>query len=259
MVNSLKPGSLTGTSKKSISIQIKLKRIIDVFASSLSLIFLSPFFLLTCILIKLETKGPAIYRHLRVGKDGVPFILFKFRTMVTENDSKEYLDYLQKLIDSERSEGRRALPYRKMRSDPRVTRMGRFLRRYYLDELLQLWNVLKGDMSLVGPRPHVQLEVEHYSADQRRRLSVKPGITGYWQIAGREDCTFNELIAMDLDYIDHWTLRQDVSFIIKTFLAMARGGELSLQRLGKRTHSANAELDAEEYREAKPAYPETMD
>ena len=112
-----------------------------------------------------------------------------------------------------------------MDDDPRVTRVGRLLRRYYLDELPQLWNIIRGEMSLVGPRPHVQLEVDNYTPEQRRRLSVRPGMTGLWQVQGKADCTFNELIELDLEYIDHWNLWLDVQIMVRTFLVMLHGGE----------------------------------
>ncbi len=132
---------------------------------------------------------------------------------------------MQRLIESEVKPGSSALPYRKMDGDPRVTRVGRILRRFYLDELPQLINVLRGDMSLVGPRPHVQLEVDHYTVEQFRRLSVRPGITGLWQIEGKADCTFTELIQLDLDYIDRWSLLFDLNILVKTFYSLLRGGE----------------------------------
>jgi hypothetical protein len=133
--------------------------------------------------------------------------------------------YLQELIDSEQGGSDKALPYRKLNNDPRITRVGRFLRRYYLDELPQLWNILIGDMSLVGPRPHVQFEVDHYTPEQKRRLSAKPGATGLWQVIGKANCTFSELIALDLKYIDNWSLWLDLQLIFLTFVLLAHGGE----------------------------------
>jgi len=125
------------------------------------------------------------------------------------------------------------MPYRKMSSDGRITHIGRFLRKYYLDELPQMWNILKGEMSLVGPRPHVQFEVNYYTPEQRRRLSVPPGATGLWQVAGKGDSTFNELIELDLDYVDHWNLRFDFSILLQTLLLMLNGGEGSWARADK--------------------------
>jgi lipopolysaccharide/colanic/teichoic acid biosynthesis glycosyltransferase len=124
-----------------------------------------------------------------------------------------------------------------MESDKRVTKVGRYLRNYYLDEIPQIINVIKGDMSLVGPRPQVQFEVESYTEEQHRRLSVKPGITGLWQVAGKADCTFSELIQLDLDYIDNWSLIQDFRLIIGTIRLLVQGGEKFWARMDKRVPS----------------------
>jgi lipopolysaccharide/colanic/teichoic acid biosynthesis glycosyltransferase len=134
------------------------------------------------------------------------------------------LEYLRLLIESDKGGCGNGLPYRKWNGDSRVTRVGNFLRKFYLDELPQLWNVLEGDMSLVGPRPHVQMEVDCYSQAQIRRLSVKPGLTGLWQVTGKADCTFNELIQLDLDYIDNWSLKLDIQLVFFTIILMLKGG-----------------------------------
>jgi lipopolysaccharide/colanic/teichoic acid biosynthesis glycosyltransferase len=215
------------------SIERGSKRLLDVLISSIFLILLSPLILLFAILIKLDSPGPVIYRHVRIGKDGKPFNLFKFRSMSVGGDDTGYLEYLKQLIESDQGKSRKGIPYRKMNGDPRITRVGDFLRRYYLDELPQLWNILKGEMSLVGPRPHVQFEVNYYTAEQCRRLSVSPGATGLWQVEGKLECTFNELIALDLDYIDNWSLNEDIRIILKTALLMWRGGEGFWTRMAK--------------------------
>ena len=120
-----------------------------------------------------------------------------------------------------------------MSEDDRVTRVGRFLRNYYLDEIPQVLNVIKGDMSIVGPRPHVQFEVDNYTEEQRRRLSVKPGITGLWQVGGKADCTFSELINLDLEYIDNWSLMSDFKLIFQTVWIIVLGGEKFWARMSK--------------------------
>jgi lipopolysaccharide/colanic/teichoic acid biosynthesis glycosyltransferase len=183
--------------------------------------------------------------------------------MANNNDDSDYMQYLAKLIESEKKGEPK--PYRKMESDARVTKIGKFLRRYYLDELPQLWNVFKGDMSLVGPRPHVQFEVDHYTPEQKQRLSVRPGLTGYWQVAGKADCTFSELIAMDIEYIDSWSINKDLTFIVKTFLAMIRGGEKflgeikkSIQPTEEQLSSASQQKDTLVYQE-KPGYQDISD
>jgi lipopolysaccharide/colanic/teichoic acid biosynthesis glycosyltransferase len=206
-------------------IRLSIKRLIDLLASALALILLSPVLVVIAIAIKLDSPGRAIYSHRRVGKDGAPFSLYKFRSMTSGGDDTGYLAYLQQLIESEQVDGEGALPYRKMASDPRITRVGALLRRFYLDELPQLWNVVRGEMSLIGPRPHIQMEVDYYTRQQRRRLSVKPGLTGLWQVFGKGNSTFGELIQLDLEYIDHWSLKFDIQIIIYTLLLMFRGGE----------------------------------
>jgi lipopolysaccharide/colanic/teichoic acid biosynthesis glycosyltransferase len=218
----------------SSDLQLAAKRFIDVSISTVGLIVLSPIFAGIAIAVKLNSKGPVVYKHCRIGKDGISFDLYKFRSMVSGGDDKNYMLYLQELIESEKNGDGQAMPYRKMETDPRVTAVGEILRTYYLDELPQLWNVLKGDMSLVGPRPHVQFEVDHYTDEQRRRLSVRPGLTGLWQVSGKADCSFNELIAMDLEYIDQWNLLRDLKFVLTTFALMLRGGERFWARMSKR-------------------------
>lgn len=219
--------------RSGIRLERGLKRLFDIILSLLGLILLSPVLTIIAIAIKLDSRGPVMYRHQRIGKDGTPFALCKFRSMISGGDDGSYMQYLQQLIESEQNGNGDGMPYRKMESDPRVTRVGRFLRRYYLDELPQLWNILKGEMSLIGPRPHVQFEVDHYTPEQCRRLSVRPGATGLWQVAGKADCTFSELIALDLEYIDRWSLLLDIQILLTTFLLMARGGEEFWARMAK--------------------------
>jgi len=214
--------------------QRALKRTLDVVLSALGLVLLSPAMAVIALLVKLGSPGPVIFRHRRIGQGGKPFDMYKFRSMLTGGDDKEYMHYLAQLIESGRGEGRVCLPYCKMGTDSRVTRVGRVLRCLYLDELPQLWNVFKGDMSLVGPRPHVRFEVDHYLPHQRARLSAKPGCTGLWQVAGKADCAFDELIDLDLEYIDHWCLRHDLQIMLKTAALMLRGGEHVWARRVKR-------------------------
>ena len=158
-------------------------------------------------------RGPAVFRQERVGKDGKPFVLYKFRTMVVGAESR-----LPKLRDLNDTDGELF----KMRHDPRVTPVGRWLRRYSLDELPQLVNVLKGDMSLVGPRPPLALEVAGYPADMRRRLVVKPGLTGLWQVSGRSDLSWEDSIRLDLTYVENWSLAMDLAILARTVSAVVR-------------------------------------
>ena len=158
-------------------------------------------------------RGPAIFRQERVGKDGKPFVLFKFRTMVVNAEAR--LPELRNLNDTDGE-------LFKLRKDPRVTPVGQFLRRYSLDELPQLVNVLKGDMSLVGPRPPLAREVAGYPADMRRRLVVKPGLTGLWQVSGRSDLSWDESIRLDLTYVENWSLAMDLAILARTVSAVVR-------------------------------------
>jgi lipopolysaccharide/colanic/teichoic acid biosynthesis glycosyltransferase len=210
-----------------------LKRLLDITISLLGLILLSPLFGLIALAIRLESPGSVIFKHRRIGKGGSPFYLLKFRSMVSGGDDAGYMRYLSELIESERNGNTTGLPYRKMAGDSRVTRVGKVLRTYYLDELPQLVNILLGHMSLVGPRPHVQFEVDNYTYEQYRRLTVKPGATGLWQVQGKADCTFNELIQLDLDYIDQRNLWLDMEIIAKTGFLMLRGGEGFWARMAK--------------------------
>jgi lipopolysaccharide/colanic/teichoic acid biosynthesis glycosyltransferase len=212
-------------SKFQYRFQLFLKRLIDISISVLGLIFLSPVLGIIALAIKIDSRGPVLYAHKRVGKDGRPFKMYKFRSMVTGASDAKYMEYLRLLIESERENPDKAMPYRKLEDDPRITRVGRFLRRFYFDELPQLFNILKGEMSLVGPRPHVQYEVDNYTEEQRRRMTVKPGVTGLWQASGKVNSSFNELIAMDLEYIDGWSLSLDFQIVLTTISVILKGGE----------------------------------
>jgi lipopolysaccharide/colanic/teichoic acid biosynthesis glycosyltransferase len=227
-------GSILDGAEPSPRLRWALKRLLDVVLAAGGLLCLWPLLAVIALAIKLDSPGPIIFRHRRVGYRGRPFGLYKFRSMVYGGDDRGYQEYLRSLIESEQGAGQ-GLPYRKMENDGRVTRVGRVLRRYYLDELPQLWNILKGEMSLVGPRPHVQFEVAHYTPEQQqRRLIVRPGATGLWQVAGKANCTFTELIELDLAYIDRWSLSFDLLIIVNTFLLMLRGGEGVWARMAKK-------------------------
>jgi len=191
-----------------------VKRVMDIVISAATLVVLSPFMALIGILVKLTSKGPVIYRQVRCGLYGRRFVLFKFRSM---KDGAE--DVLWEIKHLNEMDG----PVFKMRNDPRVTPLGRFLRKSSIDELPQFWNVLKGDMSLVGPRAPLPDEVKEYSRWQRRRLSVKPGITCLWQVSGRNEIDFHEWMKLDLDYIDNWSLALDLKILLRTFPVVLLG------------------------------------
>lgn len=200
-----------------------VKRLIDVVASGLGLIVLSPFLLLVALVIKLDSKGPVFFRYLddgtevkRIGYKGQEFHCWKFRTMQNNTHGQRY----NELSDNDYRKGS---PLVKIKNDPRVTKLGKFLRRFDIDELPQLFNVLKGDMSLVGPRPHLNEEVAKYQKHHQFVLTVKPGITGMAQVSGRSDLEFEDEIKLDTYYIENWTLWLDVKILFKTALVVFRG------------------------------------
>lgn len=187
------------------------KRLIDLVATSMLLLLLLPIFPLIALAIVLSSPGPVIYRSTRLGKNGKPFSFYKFRSMVVDAH-----EHRHRLLHLNEVDG----PVFKLTNDPRVTPVGRFLRRTSLDELPQLFNVFKGEMSLVGPRPPIPEEVEKYEPWQRRRLDVTPGITCLWQISGRSKLGFNEWMRLDLQYIQHRSFRLDLWIMLRTIPAV---------------------------------------
>ncbi|MGV8964418.1 MAG: sugar transferase [Candidatus Saccharimonadaceae bacterium] len=191
------------------------KFVVDIVASSLILLIWSPFILLIVIAIKLTSKGPVVFKQKRVGLRGREFNIYKFRTMVQD---------AEKLRDLLESQNEMDGPVFKIKNDPRITFIGRFMRKTGLDEVPQFFNVLKGDMSLVGPRPPLPVEVAKYERWQLRRLSMRPGITCIWQISpNRNNITFNEWMKLDLQYIDSWSFKMDLILLLKTFQALVKG------------------------------------
>ncbi|UTR06083.1 sugar transferase [Alkalihalobacillus sp. LMS6] len=188
------------------------KRSLDIIASLLGIIFLSPLFLVIAILIKYEDrKGPVFFKQVRVGKDGEEFYMYKFRSMVSNAE-----ELLHDLLKQNEVSGHMF----KMKDDPRVTKIGKFIRKTSIDELPQLLNVLKGDMSLVGPRPPLTREVAEYSNHHKKRLLVKPGCTGIWQVSARNDVGFEEMVEMDIQYMKKRTLFFDIKLIFSTIIVM---------------------------------------
>ncbi|MDZ7724145.1 MAG: sugar transferase [candidate division KSB1 bacterium] len=194
--------------------QLFVKRVIDIIVSFTVLLIFSPVMLIVALLIKLTSKGPVLFKQERIGLNGRKFTLFKFRSMVVDAEKLK-----EKLMQQNEMTG----PVFKMKKDPRITSVGYFLRRTSIDELPQFLNVLKGDMSIVGPRPPLESEVEQYEVWQRRRLSLKPGITCIWQISGRNRIEFEDWMKMDLEYIDNWSLFLDLKIMIKTFFVVLTG------------------------------------
>ncbi len=192
-----------------------LKGAFDRSLAALALVLLSPLFLALTLAVRLTSSGPALFRQVRVGRAGSTFVMLKFRSMYA--DAEERLASLRE--QSDHGDG----VLFKMREDPRVTRVGKFLRKYSLDELPQLINVVRGTMSLVGPRPPLPLEVARYEDHVHRRLLVKPGLTGLWQISGRSDLSWDESVQLDLRYVENWSLSEDLFILWKTVRAVARG------------------------------------
>lgn len=190
------------------------KRFFDILGATILLVLASPFLLVSAIAIKLDDGGPILFRQSRVGINGKRFDCLKLRTMVTNAEE------LRLTLDTKNeSDG----PLFKMGQDPRITRPGKWLRRFSIDEMPQFWNVLVGDMSLIGPRPALPREVDAYEKHVRRRLAVRPGITGLWQVSGRSNLPWNETVRLDLYYVDNWSPLQDMQIMARTFGAVLRG------------------------------------
>lgn len=196
------------------AVGLLIKRTIDVFGAVSALVCLSPVMLLISLAIKIDSDGPIFYRARRIGKKGKPFTCYKFRTMI--RDAHQLKNQLRHLNE-------RVGPLFKISNDPRITRLGRFLRKYSLDEIPQFWNVLLGEMSLVGPRPPEPKELEEYSLTHLRRLDVTPGITGLWQVSARQDPSFERVLALDNQYIDNWSLTQDIRLMLQTIMTVIQG------------------------------------
>jgi exopolysaccharide biosynthesis polyprenyl glycosylphosphotransferase len=190
------------------------KDLFDKAAAGLGVLFLLPVLLSLALAVKVTSRGPVFFRQQRVGRDGRTFSMLKFRSMVT--GAERMVEALE-----EESDGNGVLF--KKKDDPRITRVGKVLRRYSLDELPQLFNVLRGHMSLVGPRPPLPTEVERYGFDMHRRFLVKPGLTGLWQVSGRSDLSWDDSVRIDVRYVENWSLTFDFMILWKTVGAVVRG------------------------------------
>ncbi|MFI3270506.1 MAG: sugar transferase [Pseudomonadota bacterium] len=200
-----------------IYLSLCIKRLLDIIVSSVALILMAPIFILCGLAIVLEDGVPIFFKQVRVGAFGNLFEMYKLRSM--KQDAEDELEALQNINES--SDG---ITF-KMRKDPRITRVGTFLRKASLDELPQLYNVLRGNMSLVGPRPALPSEVEEYTLEQRRRLNIKPGITCFWQVSGRSNLSFNQQVRLDVMYLESQSFWLDIKLLLKTIPAVifARG------------------------------------
>lgn len=196
------------------TIYIKIKRLFDIAASLAALLVLSPVFLITALAIVIEDGGPVMFVQYRAGKDMKPFKMYKFRSMC--KNAEELFKQMQE-------QNEQSGHVFKIKNDPRITCVGRFIRKYSIDELPQLINVLKGDMSIVGPRPILTFQMEECNDYQKQRLAVKPGLTCYWQISGRANVEWDEWVEMDLRYIRDMSLMTDLKMILRTIPAVIRG------------------------------------
>ena len=198
-------------STRGFSFYEAIKRLIDIICSFVGILVLSPLFIIIAIIVKFTSKGPIFFSQKRVGRNGKEFDMYKFRSMVVNAEELK-----EKLAAQNEMSG----PMFKMKDDPRVTKVGKFIRKTSLDELPQLWNVLKGDMSLVGPRPSLPKEVAQFEKWMYKRLSVKPGLTCFWQVSGRNNIDFEDWMKLDIKYVDERNIWIDIKLIFKTVLVL---------------------------------------
>jgi lipopolysaccharide/colanic/teichoic acid biosynthesis glycosyltransferase len=191
-------------------------RVLDIVVAGLALLVLSPLLLVVAILVRRDSRGPAIFRQERIGRDLKPFRVAKFRTMRAGVAADPHRAYVEEMIREESEAEGRQKPMMKLQEDPRITKIGHFLRKTSIDELPQLWNVLRGEMSLVGPRPPIRYEVDAYPARAYRRFAVRPGVTGLWQVSGRSLVTFSEMIDLDTEYVERRSLWLNLKIIFLT-------------------------------------------
>lgn len=199
---------------REVNIYKYIKRIIDIIIASVGLIVLSPLFLVIAILIKIESPGPVFFGHKRIGKNGKEFKLWKFRSMVTNAE-----ELIKNFTPEQMKEFKENF---KLKNDPRITKAGKFLRKTSLDELPQLINIIKGELSIIGPRPVIGEELEKYKNNTEKFLSVTPGLTGYWAANGRSNTSYEQRMQMELFYIDNISLKMDIKVFLTTILAVVR-------------------------------------
>ena len=201
-------------SNKNFLVYNFFKRSFDIISASIGILFLLPLFIVLAILVKLDSKGPIFFSHKRIGKNGKIIGIYKFRSMVSNSE-----EIFKNFTEEQKKEFEKNF---KLDDDPRITKIGGFLRKTSLDELPQLLNIIKGDMSVVGPRPIVRAEIEKYGVCADKLFSVKPGLTGFWQANGRSDTTYEERVQMDMYYIDNRSFLLDIRIILKTVISVIR-------------------------------------
>ncbi len=213
---------LVADTSRSAGFRGKFKRLMDMLLSGLALLALSPMLAVIAILVKRSSPGPVLFVQERIGKNGVPFPFMKFRTMVHNSDDAIHRQFAAMFINGSEQKKTQDNVF-KITDDPRVTRIGAWLRRTSLDELPQLLNIMRGEMSLVGPRPPIAYELDHYQPWHHERLRVTPGLTGLWQVSGRSNVPFEEMVRLDIHYINTWSLRRDAEIIAKTVPVVLKG------------------------------------
>jgi len=213
-------GDALDAGNRSQAAQLFVKRSLDVLLASAALIALVPILLIIAVAVRCSSRGPVLFKQQRVGRDGRAFSMLKFRTMRHDSDPAVHEAYFAALVDGN---ARAVGDFYKLADDPRITGLGRVLRRFSLDELPQFFNVLSGDMSLVGPRPPIPYEAKLYAPRDWQRLSVTPGMTGLWQVSGRGLLTFDQMIDLDLEYVDGWSLALDLFILLRTPLVVLSG------------------------------------
>ncbi len=195
------------------------KRIIDILSAIVLFAVTLPLFIITAILIKLDSKGPVIFGQKRIGKDKRYFKVYKFRSMYIDSSEDVHKEYIRKLMTAGLPESdNNGKKIYKLTCDPRITPVGRLIRKLSIDELPQIFNVLKGDMSMVGPRPAIPYELEYYDKLMQQRFRVKPGITGLWQVSGRSGTTYRQMTDLDVFYVKHWSIGLDLRIMLKTIV-----------------------------------------
>jgi exopolysaccharide biosynthesis polyprenyl glycosylphosphotransferase len=221
------PDQITERSEASERLTVGLRRAFDVTLSLLLIVIVAPLMLVVAVLIRLENPGPALFRQQRVGRNRRLFTVYKFRSMRANANCEPHRAYVRALIhgtgleELKQGDGDKSLF--KLAVDDRVTRVGRVIRRLSIDELPQLFNVVRGEMSLVGPRPVIAYEVDQYPDWYHERFAVKPGLTGLWQVSGRSDLTWEESVRLDLRYVENWSLGLDLAILLRTWGAVFRG------------------------------------
>lgn len=193
---------------------IKVKRILDCILATIALVILSPIYLIIAIAVKIDSKGPAFFKHTRIGKNGKIIKIYKYRTMVTNTE-----ELIKQFTPEQMKEYKENF---KLENDPRITKVGKFLRKTSLDELPQLLNIIQGDLALIGPRPVVKKELEKYGENAGKFLSVTPGLTGNWAASGRSNTTYEERMEMELWYVDNISLKTDIKIFFKTIIAVIK-------------------------------------